>query len=102
LRELAFGREDGKEGTGERHPEIVLEKDSHCIVLEITDTGSGIEPDQLSRIFDPFYTTKVNGTGLGLPMVKRTVNAHGGIVTVESKKGKGTSVRIYFPIPYEI
>jgi signal transduction histidine kinase len=86
---------------GERHPEIVLEKGSNCAVVEITDTGSGIEKDQLSRIFDPFYTTKINGTGLGLPMVKRTVNAHGGVVTIESKIGKGTTVRIYFPIPYE-
>jgi len=101
LRELAFGRELGKEGVGERHPEIVLEKGSKCTVVEITDTGSGIGQDQLSRIFDPFYTTKVNGTGLGLPMVKRTVNAHGGVVVIESKAGKGTAVRIYFPIPYE-
>jgi len=98
LRELAFGREIGKEGVGERHPEIVLEKGSRCTVVEISDTGTGIDPEQLSRIFDPFYTTKVNGTGLGLPMVKRTVNAHGGIVTVQSKRGKGTTVRIYFPI----
>jgi signal transduction histidine kinase len=100
LRELAFDREAGNTGVGERHPEIVLEKGSNCAVVEITDTGSGIEKDQLSRIFDPFYTTKINGTGLGLPMVKRTVNAHGGVVTIESKIGKGTTVRIYFPIPY--
>jgi PAS domain S-box-containing protein len=101
LRELAFGREAGKEGMGGRHPEIVLGKGSLCTVVEITDTGSGIEHDQLTRIFDPFYTTKVNGTGLGLPMVKRSVNAHGGIVTIESTTGQGTTVRIYFPIPYE-
>jgi PAS domain S-box-containing protein len=101
LRELAFGRGAGNKGMGERHPELVLEKGSNCAVVEITDTGSGIEKDQLSRIFDPFYTTKINGTGLGLPMVKRTVNAHGGVVTIESKIGKGTTVRIYFPIPYE-
>lgn len=101
LRELAFGREVGKNGVGERHPEIVLEKGSNCTVVEITDTGSGIGKDRLSRIFDPFFTTKINGTGLGLPMVKRTVNAHGGVVVIESEAGKGTTVRIYFPIPYE-
>ncbi len=101
LRELAFGREIGKDGMGERHPEIVLEKGSNCTVIEITDTGSGIEKDQVSRIFDPFFTTKINGTGLGLPMVKRTVNAHGGVVAIESEAGKGTTVRIYFPAPYE-
>ncbi len=97
MRELAFGRE----GEGRYHPEIVLEKGSYCAVVEITDTGSGIAKDQLPRIFDPFYTTKLNGTGLGLPMVKRTVNAHGGAVAVESTVGKGTTVKIYLPIPYE-
>jgi PAS domain S-box-containing protein len=97
MRDIAFGRE----GEGKHHSEIVLEKGSKCAVIEITDTGSGIEKDQLSRIFDPFYTTKINGTGLGLPMVKRSVNAHGGVVAIESKTGKGTTVRIYFPIPYE-
>src|SRR5208283_4908898 len=76
MRDIAFGRE----GEGKHHSEIVLEKGSKCAVIEITDTGSGIEKDQLSRIFDPFYTTKINGTGLGLPMVKRSVNAHGGVV----------------------
>ena len=51
----------------------------------------------LRRIFDPFFTTKPNGTGLGLPMVKRTVNAHGGIVTVKSARGKGAIFEILLP-----
>jgi signal transduction histidine kinase len=79
----------------------VLEKGSLCAIVEIADSGCGMTKEQLLRIFDPFYTTKTNGTGLGLPMVKRTVNAHGGIVAVTSQVGKGTEVRILFPIPHE-
>ena len=78
--------------------EINLTKGTECIRLQITDTGSGIESDNIARIFDPFFTTKTNGTGLGLPMVKRTVNAHRGIVIVESKKGIGTTFSIFIPL----
>ncbi len=78
--------------------EITLSKGSECIYLQITDTGTGIESKNITKIFDPFFTTKTNGTGLGLPMVKRTINAHWGIVTVESKTGSGTSFNIYIPL----
>jgi len=78
--------------------EIVLSKGTGCVLVEISDTGPGIEKRILDRIFDPFFTTKTNGTGLGLPMVKRTVNAHGGIVTAKSSRSKGTIFRIYLPV----
>ncbi len=81
--------------------EIILPKGTECINLQITDTGAGIENKNISKIFDPFFTTKTNGTGLGLPMVKRTINAHRGILTVESKKGTGTTFSIYFPLSNE-
>jgi len=81
--------------------EIVLRKGTDCAVVEIRDDGCGIERQHLPRIFDPFFTTKTNGTGLGLPMVKRTVNAHGGIVAVSSKLGKGTTVKFYLPLNHE-
>ncbi|MBI4547148.1 MAG: PAS domain S-box protein [Ignavibacteriae bacterium] len=81
--------------------EIVLRKGTDCAVVEINDNGCGIERQTLSRIFDPFFTTKTNGTGLGLPMVKRTVNAHGGIVAVSSTLGKGTTVKFYLPLDHE-
>jgi PAS domain S-box-containing protein len=99
LRERVFSHEG--EENGEHRPEIVLEKGTACALVEVSDTGCGIDKDQLHRIFDPFYTTKNNGTGLGLPMVKRTVNAHGGVVTVNSIKGKGTTFRIYLPLHYD-
>ncbi|MHB8581176.1 MAG: ATP-binding protein [Ignavibacteriaceae bacterium] len=78
--------------------EITLLKGTKCILIEIADTGMGIERKNISKIFDPFFTTKANGTGLGLQMVKRTVNAHRGIITVESKKGTGTIFKILIPI----
>jgi signal transduction histidine kinase len=56
----------------------------------------------MKRIFDPFFTMKAGGTGLGLPMVKRTVNAHHGIIHVESTPGKGSEFIIYLPIDNEV
>ncbi len=81
--------------------EIYLQPGIECILLQITDTGMGIDEENLSRIFDPFFTTKINGTGLGLPMVKRTINSHGGIVNVESKKWIGTRFKIYIPLSFK-
>jgi len=58
---------------------------------EITDFGSGIPKENLDRIFDPFFSTKTHGIGLGLPIVRRIVEEHGGSSTVKSKPGKGTT-----------
>jgi PAS domain S-box-containing protein len=81
-----------------RGAEIVLQKGLDCVSVSVGDNGPGIDRGIVRRIFDPFFTTKTNGTGLGLPMVKRTVNAHGGIVTVKSTKGKGAIVEILLPL----
>lgn len=98
-----FGIADGKriDDSSPLGEEIVLRKGTDCAVVEINDNGCGIERQTLPRIFDPFFTTKTNGTGLGLPMVKRTVNAHGGIVAVSSTLGKGTTVKFYLPLNHE-
>ena len=76
----------------------MLQKGLPCASVSIADNGPGIDRALLRRIFDPFFTTKTNGTGLGLPMVKRTVNAHGGVVTVKSTRGKGTLFEILLPL----
>ncbi len=81
--------------------ELTMLKGTECILVQITDSGTGIDNKNVARIFDPFFTTKTNGTGLGLPMVKRTINAHRGIITVESKKGTGTTFNIYIPLQNE-
>ncbi len=70
------------------------------IVIKISDSGLGIEKEHLGRIFDPFYTTKPvgKGMGLGLSAVYGTIQSHKGAITVESNPGKGTSFYIYLPV----
>ncbi len=67
------------------------------VKLEISDTGCGMPPEVTRQIFDPFYTTKSTGRGLGLPAVLGIVRSLNGALTVRSKPGHGTVVRIYFP-----
>jgi two-component system, NtrC family, nitrogen regulation sensor histidine kinase NtrY len=62
--------------------------------LEITDTGQGLTPEECARLFTPYYTTKTHGTGLGLAIVQSVVSDHGGRISVESEKGKGSTFRI--------
>ncbi|RKY57257.1 MAG: hypothetical protein DRP95_07200 [Candidatus Latescibacterota bacterium] len=66
----------------------------HRFRIEFVDTGVGMSPEQLERAFDPFYTTKPDGTGLGLPISYSIVKSHGGEMDIESRPGKGTTVRI--------
>lgn len=68
--------------------------------LTVSDTGVGIPPEQLDRIFDPYFTTKPKGkgTGLGLAVVHGIINSHGGTVQVKSQIGKGTQLDLYFPL----
>lgn len=68
-----------------------------AVCLEITDTGCGIDPNDLERIFNPFFTTKANGTGLGLSISNRLMQKNGGQIDVESTAGKGTTFKLIFP-----
>jgi two-component system sensor histidine kinase HydH len=74
-------------------------QDSRTVRIELADTGSGISDQDLPRVFDPYFTTKPSGTGLGLPIVQKVVEAHGGEVTIRSELGKGTTVRVLLPFP---
>jgi signal transduction histidine kinase/CheY-like chemotaxis protein len=67
------------------------------MLLEVADTGSGMEAATLARIFEPFFTTKAMGRGLGLPVVLGVVRAHGGAIFVHSEVGAGTQVRVVLP-----
>jgi two-component system, NtrC family, sensor histidine kinase HydH len=66
--------------------------------IEVIDTGSGIAPSNYDRMFRPYFTTKKKGTGMGLPMVRRIVEEHGGQITFESEEGKGTRFLVLLPI----
>jgi PAS domain S-box-containing protein len=81
--------------------EIVLRKGRECVLVAIADNGPGIDRAVIRRILDPFFTTKTNGTGLGLPMVKRSVNAHGGVLSVRSTKGKGATFEMVLPVRFD-
>ncbi|MGD0965117.1 MAG: ATP-binding protein [Candidatus Acidiferrales bacterium] len=67
------------------------------VQLEVSDTGSGLTPEECERLFTPYYTTKQHGTGLGLAIVQSVVSDHGGRITVDSETGVGTSFHITLP-----
>jgi PAS domain S-box-containing protein len=69
-----------------------------AVEVTVSDTGGGIAQDQIDHIFEPFYTTKKKGTGLGLMIVKRIILQHGGRVELESDVGQGTTFRIRLPL----
>jgi signal transduction histidine kinase len=65
--------------------------------VEITDTGRGISPEDIAKVFEPYYSTKETGTGLGLAIVKKAIDDHGGTISVSSKLGSGTTFTIILP-----
>ncbi|MDY6792283.1 MAG: ATP-binding protein [Thermodesulfobacteriota bacterium] len=76
-------------------------EENDYVVLTVSDNGTGISPEDLERIFEPFYTKKVmghSGTGLGMAIVWGTVKDHKGYIDVESTEGKGTEFTLYFPV----
>jgi two-component system, cell cycle sensor histidine kinase and response regulator CckA len=69
--------------------------------LEVTDTGCGIAVENIEKLFDPFFSSKFTGRGLGLPVVLGIIKAHGGAVTVESKVRRGSTFRVFLPLSAE-
>ena len=75
-----------------------LTENKRAIELQLADTGVGIAPDQLQKVFQPFSTSKRKGLGLGLALVKRTMERIGGAIRIDSQLGSGTQARLIFPI----
>jgi PAS domain S-box-containing protein len=73
-------------------------ENSDGVWVSVADTGGGIPQEQINRIFEPFYTTKKKGTGLGLMIVQRIVRAHNGRIELESNVGRGTTFKIWLPL----
>lgn len=69
-----------------------------ALEIKISDTGTGMTKETLEKLFTPFYTTKINGSGLGMAMVKKIVDLHKGEISINSKKGTGTEVTIKVPV----
>ncbi len=70
---------------------------ANSVKVEITDSGEGIAADDISKIFEPYFSTKETGTGLGLAIVKKAIDDHGGTISVASKEGSGTTFTIILP-----
>jgi PAS domain S-box-containing protein len=73
-------------------------ENSDSVWVSVADTGGGIPQEQINRIFEPFYTTKKKGSGLGLMIVQRIVRAHNGRIELESHVGRGTTFRVWLPL----
>jgi signal transduction histidine kinase len=77
--------------------EVRLLRRADGAVIEVTDNGGGIRPEHREKIFLPFFTTKPTGTGLGMAIVKKLMDLHGGEIEIDSAPGRGTSVRLLLP-----
>ena len=85
--------------SGREHGSIQLRafREANAVLIRVEDNGSGIPDDMLEDIFVPFYTTKANGTGIGLSLSKQIMQNHGGSVSVSSVPGKGSKFTLKFP-----
>ncbi|MCK5799844.1 MAG: PAS domain-containing protein, partial [Deltaproteobacteria bacterium] len=88
-------RNAGEAGSATVH--ISVSRGHDAVLLQIKDEGSGISPDDVGHVFEPFYTTKSHGSGLGLATVHRTVRQHGGTIDVQSSPDAGTTFTISLP-----
>ena len=83
-------------------PEVIMEKDKTLVCFEISDNGPGIDRGDIGKIFEPFFSRKVGGTGLGLFISHNIVQHHQGRIDVSSKPGNGTSFKVYLPLKHPV
>jgi two-component system sensor histidine kinase HydH len=83
---------------GELAVELSADSEENAIEIKVSDTGCGIPAEHLSRIFDPYFTTKSTGTGLGLAIAHNIIEAMGGQIKISSRPGEGTTIILTLPI----
>jgi signal transduction histidine kinase len=77
---------------------VMARADDHHVRIRVADTGVGMDAEALARAFEPYFSTKASGTGLGLPIAKRNVELTGGTITVSSERDRGTTVELMLPV----
>ena len=77
---------------------VTTEIDGSDVRIVVIDSGGGISPEDLGHVLDPFFSTKAEGTGLGLPIARQIAAAHGGSLRIESAPGEGTRVEVRLPL----
>ncbi|MGB7621023.1 MAG: ATP-binding protein [Terriglobia bacterium] len=77
---------------------VTTAKSNNQLVLRISDTGCGMSENQVKNVFEPFYTTKNKGLGLGMPYAKKVIEEHGGTIQLKSRQGEGTQTEITLPV----
>lgn len=80
------------------HVSLITRREPGWVLIEVLDDGPGMSPEVLARCFDIWYSTKRGGSGLGLPTVRRMMEAHGGRLELESAPGRGTRARLRLPL----
>ena len=76
---------------------VHTERDNANVIISFIETGGGMSAENLSHVFEPYFTTKISGTGLGLLIVRRIVREHGGELSIQSNEGKGLTLTIRLP-----
>jgi signal transduction histidine kinase len=94
---LVINAVEAIDGAGGRVVIKLSNPEANSVKVEISDSGCGIAADDISKVFEPYFSTKETGTGLGLAIVKKAVDDHGGTISVASKKGDGTTFTIILP-----
>jgi two-component system sensor histidine kinase PilS (NtrC family) len=89
---------DAMGGTGQLEIRSHKDGDGKMVTLVVSDTGKGISPKDIKKIFDPFFTTKEGGSGLGLSIVHKIIEIHGGTIAVESRHNRGTTFTLTLPV----
>jgi signal transduction histidine kinase len=86
------------DGSGGKLSVVLSSEDKHQRArIEVVDSGRGIAPEDISKVFEPYYSTKETGTGLGLAIVKKAVEDNNGTISVKSRVGEGTTFTIMLP-----